>query len=103
MEKTCVMRFSRSRKWDFLPQVKFHDGTVIQTKTETKLVGVIVSQNLSWQNNTDYIYVRKPGRNFGHSGEWLRWILISIQCEVFIGISRSSLAFRFDQTPVKRY
>ena len=55
MEKTSVMRFSRSRKLDFLPQVKFHVGTVIQTKTETKLVGVIVSQNLSWQKNTDYI------------------------------------------------
>ena len=33
----------------------YHDGSPILTKTETKLVGVIISQNLSWQKNTEYI------------------------------------------------
>ena len=54
-KKTSVMSFSRSRKWDFPPELKFHDGTQLQTKTETKLVGVMITQNLSWQRNTDYI------------------------------------------------
>ena len=54
-KKTSVMSFSRSRKWDFPPELKFHDGTQLQTNTETKLVGVMITQNLSWQRNTDYI------------------------------------------------
>ena len=53
--KTSVLSFSRSRKWDFPPELKFNDGSSIVTKTETKLVGVIISHNLSWQKNTDYI------------------------------------------------
>ena len=54
-KKTSVISFSRSRKWDFPPELKFHDGTQLQTKTETKLVGVMITQNISWQRNTDYI------------------------------------------------
>ena len=53
--KTTILSFSRSRKWDFPPELKFNDGSSIPTKTETKLVGVIISQNLSWQKNTEYI------------------------------------------------
>ena len=49
------MNFSRSREWDFPPEPKFHDGTQLQTKTETKLVGVMITQNLNWQINTAYI------------------------------------------------
>ena len=54
-KKTSVLNFSRSMKWDSPLELKFNDGTQVQTKTETKLVGVIVSQNLSWQKNTLYI------------------------------------------------
>ena len=50
-----MISFSRSRKWDFPPELKFHDGTQLQTKTVTKLVGVMITKNLSWQRNTDYI------------------------------------------------
>ena len=42
-------------KWDFPPELNFSDGTIIQYMTETKLVGVMVSQDLRWQKNTDYI------------------------------------------------
>ena len=42
-------------EWDFPPELKFTDGTPIDYVTETKLVGVILSKNLSWQKNTDYI------------------------------------------------
>ena len=53
--KTKIMHFSKSKKWDFPPELKFSDGALIETKTETKLLGVILARNLSWQKNTDYI------------------------------------------------
>ena len=45
---------SRNYRSSLPPELKFHDGTQLQTKTETKLVGVMITQNLSWQRNTDY-------------------------------------------------
>ena len=40
------MSFTKSRKWDFPPELHFSDGTIIEYMTETKLVGVMVSQDL---------------------------------------------------------
>ena len=53
--KTKVISFNKSRKWDFPPELKFIDGTPIQHVPQTKLVGVIISETLSWQANTEYI------------------------------------------------
>ena len=49
------MIFNKSRKWDFPPEVSFNDGTQLDVITETKLVGVMISDNLSWNKNTAYI------------------------------------------------
>ena len=49
------MNFTKSRKFDFPPELTFSDGTEILCSRETKLVGVILTENLSWQRNTDYI------------------------------------------------
>ena len=54
-EKTKVISFTKSRKWDFPPELKFSDGTPIEYIAETKLVGVVLSQDLKWQKNTIYI------------------------------------------------
>ena len=54
-EKTKVISFTKSRKWDFPPEVKFSDGTPIEYIAETKLVGVVLSQDLKWKKNTTYI------------------------------------------------
>lgn len=54
-QKTKVMLFNKSRKWDFPPQLQFNDDTPLEYISETKLVGVILSDNLSWHNNTLYI------------------------------------------------
>ena len=51
-QKTKVINFSKSRKSDFPPELVINDGTQLETMTETKLVGVIVSQNLKWNKNT---------------------------------------------------
>ena len=40
---------------DFPPEVGFSDDSKIEYLSETKLLGVIVSDNLKWHKNTLYI------------------------------------------------
>ena len=54
-DKTHVISFSNSRKWDFPPEITFSGGEQLKTQTETKLLGVIVSKDLRWSKNTEYI------------------------------------------------
>ena len=54
-KKTSVMIFNKSRKWDFPPEVFFSNGTQIEYVSETKLVGLVISEDLSWEKNTLYI------------------------------------------------
>ena len=54
-KKTKLISFNKSRKWDFPPELKFSDGTIIEYAPDMKIVGVILSENLSWFKNTQYI------------------------------------------------
>ena len=54
-KKTKIISFTKSRKWDFPPEVNFSDGTLIEYIPETKLVGLILSEDLRWYKNTSYI------------------------------------------------
>ena len=54
-QKTKVISFTKSRKWDFPPELKFSDGTPIEYLSELKLLGVVVSEDTKWAKNTDYI------------------------------------------------
>ena len=54
-QKTKVISFTKSRKWDFPPELYFSDGTPIEYLSEIKLLGVMVSQDTKWAKNTDYI------------------------------------------------
>ena len=54
-QKTKVLNFIKSKKFDFPPELSFADGTEIECISKTKLVGVILSENLSWHENTLYI------------------------------------------------
>ena len=49
------MIFNKSRKFDFPPELKFTDGKQLEVISQIKLVGLIVSDNLSWHENTIYI------------------------------------------------
>ena len=49
------MIFNKSRNWDFPPELHFSNGTQILCISETKLVGVILSEDLRWEKNTLYI------------------------------------------------
>ena len=50
--------FNKSRKFDFPPEVNLPDQPNLEVIMETKLVGVIISDDLKWQKNTDYICQR---------------------------------------------
>ena len=54
-EKTKIISFTKSRKLDFPPELEFLDGTKIETMSETRLLGVIISNNLKWHKNTSHI------------------------------------------------
>ena len=41
-----------SRKYDFPPQMTFSNNEEVKVVSEVKLVGVIISDNLKWENNT---------------------------------------------------
>ena len=47
-KKTKLILFNKSRKWDFPPELKFSDETIIEFTPDMKIVGVIHSENLSW-------------------------------------------------------
>ena len=47
--------FSNSRNYDFPPVVKFSDGTTLELKTEKKLLGIIISEDLKSRKNTTFM------------------------------------------------
>ena len=51
-KKTKIISFTKSRKWDLPPEVNFSDGTQIEYISETKLVGLVLSEVLRWFKNT---------------------------------------------------
>ena len=53
--KTKCMLFNRSRNYEFPPELEFIDGTLQEVVSGIKLVGIKISDNLSWSENTDYI------------------------------------------------
>ena len=48
------MKFSFSRTKDFPAEVKV-DGTLLEVKNKLKILGVIFTTNLKWNENTEYI------------------------------------------------
>lgn len=54
-KKSKVILFNKSRKWDFPPEVSFTDNVNLEVVSEMKLVGVVVSSDLRWVKNTQYI------------------------------------------------
>ena len=57
-QKTKIISFTKSRKWDFPPELSFSDVTQIECVPHIKLLGVIVSQDLRWTLNTEYICMK---------------------------------------------
>ena len=54
-KKTKIIKFNKSRKHDFPPELFLSGNQMLDVVPEIKLVGVMVSQDLKWQKNTDLI------------------------------------------------
>ena len=57
-KKTCIIKFNKSRKWDFPLELGFGDGEYLKNTRTTKLLGVHIDSNLKWESNTDFICKR---------------------------------------------
>ena len=47
-KKTKILPFNVSKKYDFLPQLSFPDSEPLEVIYTTRLLGVIISSDLSW-------------------------------------------------------
>ena len=52
------MIFSRARKFDFSPELLYQDGSIVNIVSETTLLGVIISDDLKWKKNTNFICLK---------------------------------------------
>ena len=66
-----------SRKWDFPPEVKFNDGTLIEYVPDIKLLGVVVSSDTRWSKNTDYICHKARGKL------WILRRLLNLNLDIY--------------------
>ena len=53
--KTNVMLFNCARKWAFPPEVFFSNGSMLQVVEKVKLVGIMITNDLKWEENTKYL------------------------------------------------
>ena len=53
-EKTKTMLFNYTNNYQFRTRLKLNDE-VLETVTETKLLGTIITSDLKWDKNTNYI------------------------------------------------
>ena len=54
-KKTKIMIFNFSKKFDFLPQLSFPGSDPLEVIYETKLLGVVLTSNLSWTQHVNEI------------------------------------------------
>ena len=57
-KKTKIIPFNFSKKFNFLPQLSFPNCDPIEVIYETRLLGVIITSNLSWSSHVDDISKR---------------------------------------------
>ena len=77
-KKTNILSFTKSKKWDFPPELTFYDGTRIECIPDTKLVGVLLSDNLSWHKNTQYICQRARQKM------WILRRMVKLELDIWI-------------------
>ena len=61
-DKTKVVIFNTSRKYDFTPQLVLNDKTTLEVVEEFRLLGLTFQSNLGWQSNTNDICKRAYAR-----------------------------------------
>ena len=53
--KANVMLFNTAKKWTFPPDVHFQNGSQLDVVHKVKLVGIIITNDLRWEENTNYL------------------------------------------------
>ena len=53
--KTFGIKFNTARNWDFPLELHFSDGSNVNVISEHRLLGVIITDNLKWEKNTEFI------------------------------------------------
>ena len=56
--KSKVMIFNKSRKFDFPPELSFSNGDLLECLEETKLLGIQLQSSLKWNSNTSAMYTK---------------------------------------------
>ena len=54
-EKSKVMIFNTSKKYDFMPEVKLENGDCLKVVSDFIILGVVMSSNMNWKKNTDLV------------------------------------------------
>ena len=62
--KSKVILFNSARKYDFFPNLGFENEDNLEVVEELKLLGVVLTSNLSWQAQTDYMCQRAYSRTW---------------------------------------
>ena len=74
-KKTKVMLFNQSRTVDIQPEIILNN-VEIEMREEMKLLGVVLTSNLKWKRNTEYITQR------GYSRLWILKRLKKLGCPI---------------------
>ena len=62
VKKTKILPFNPSKNYDFLPQLSFPNCEPLEVIYETRLLGVTITSNLSWQAHVDDISKRATNK-----------------------------------------
>ena len=54
-EKTKIMVFNMTKKWQFPPEIGFQNQKFLEITKQSKILGVIISNDLKWSQNTQFI------------------------------------------------
>ena len=54
LDKTKIMLFNQSKKYDFKPELSI-EGVRLEVVNKMKLLGVVITDDLKWDENTDFI------------------------------------------------
>ena len=62
-ERKCeVMTFNFSKKYAFPPDINLGNSDIIKEVTHSKILGLLVQNNLKWDMNTEHIYKRAASK-----------------------------------------
>ena len=61
-DKSKVMVFNHSRNYQFPPEIGFESESKLEYVRQAKILGVIVTDNLKWSENTKYITSKAMSR-----------------------------------------